>query len=173
MKTNNFNYRLLELLGINLSSEAKFSRKIFYLMINCLILIYEIFFALLSSINYVIKHFDDTIEVLLVWPQVTGISACILTYIILCANKNIVNEIFHDFENIVIDREKYSNNNRFYQKTIKLTNQIVKYMIAIFLASVAFNICVGAFINVGGDLLEGEINVENWRLPYRYEYLLE
>lgn len=169
MKTNNFNYRLLEILGVNLSSETKCSQKMVYLMLYCLFLFYETCIACLPSIYYVVKHFDDTIEVLLCWPQVTGITSSIFSYIILYTNKDIVNEVFHDFENLVIKRENYSNNIGFYDKTIKLTNGICKWMIIFFLVAVGVNNCVAAFINVGGDLMKGQINVENWRLPYRYE----
>lgn len=167
MKTNQFNYNFSFYIGANLHPKSDWLTKIKVYLINFLIFSYVECFGLIATIVFMVNNWNNKAEIFIVVLQLSAWSCCTFTYLNVFYRQNMINEMFHGIEKIVNERQKLVNDDS-YEKTIQKAEKYAKYPMMFFIISIEAISIQPMIYNCVMVLMTGEINTEDWSLPYRY-----
>lgn len=168
MKANNFHYNFLFFMGTNLPSNVKPSAMITSSLINFVIIFHLIFLAILPTIFYIKEHLNDTVNLLFAIFQISGFCSSLLSYIHLCFQKKIVNEVLQEMNDIVMERMKILGEN-FYENTIKRTEIFIKFPLIFFKGNALLIAVITIVFQTVLDIANG--HTDNWFLFFRYKFV--
>lgn len=168
MITFTFNYKILFHLGNNLKSNASSLEKFQCFLKNLAFIFCMLFFSIIPTIMYMISHQDDVAAFLVAAFQIPAYCGPFLTYICFIFYKNRINAVFVYIEEIVSHRMESCRNGS-YEFAIKNCNFYVKFPIYFLLGIFVINNLISMILSALLDIVNGEINTNNWYLPYRFK----
>lgn len=166
MESLQYEYKLLRSLGSILDVNAKPLDKLKAYLTNAIIIVFVIFGSVAPVILYMKDHREDAASFIVAAYQIPGFSCPLLIYIILLFKKIEIREILMEIETIIKRRMKIRNNGS-YEKAIKTANIFVKFPIDFLFGMFNVNDGFSLIKCIIGDLIKGEIIIENWYLPYK------
>lgn len=166
MRTNRYHYELIKNLGLLVNSKSTKSDKTKNLLKNILVAGDIFLVVILPAAVYAFQHLDDKANLLLSIYQLSGFGGCLMAYIHLSSLKSIANNFFEEMERVVSERMKMMKPG-LYEAAIEKAEKFVKYPVIVVTILIATNAVLTFAFSLIFDIVNGEINVDNWNMVFR------